>query len=1004
MNEKLNLKPAVIASDRRIKQEDLDESDTYATPNCVSPEDSLQKTLSSSPSTELTKEYYALVPIEGQILDKELIEQDALSSAFKSFIHLGTEKFNDNKTTQCIKPTTLSLNSSHTSKIDKHSIICDISKDSDIDSNSFLFENDKNKINIATSQVRKHIKNSQHALKKSHSCETSAGAGEFSPDSLIADEPSSSSDYLSAAHSASPPEPNALPSPPECRNKMSNTLTITDSGFDNNAMLESHKDVTLADVSLTESTFHDLVNDESTVGDDSASIFLEKKPPLKPKSSNSQLLLTSAYKLPIVEMSGRSSKDEKQRQNEEIVILESSSLSSEAGSWESVFPPKMEKDICEKFINMERESCIDPAYKLRATEATNTSVAFQCMDIAQNTAYKATCCFIDAASLADEEDRQQAQIGQQAQVEPLPVNTYSIFRSSSRPVPCESKQVLSPNDFSESNDNDDSLEQPDPDSIQKDISPTIFEMNEDFADGENSYEDSKVSVHQPQLHTKLAAATSNVNNCVQPSSARNVMISTPNNSIISLKASDFKTYDSEGDAFLKRDTAIDTLKKQITPRPLSTQQDILFKDFDKQDRENSLIIASGIDACEPRHSYREFSNMESLYVTESGPSLMPGRKIGIPTKSGVHIPPEEDKLETIPKASFCASTWVVDMSKVSKLDTSATNRNNQKPGDRTCDNLRASSKSGSNSDGCKSRSSVDSDSSEKSTHKFYIDLSTLPDASTPEQNSVSEASIEKKNIFSMFIDLGENTSTVKEMPARLSSSLNTKKSSKMDVKQATPKTVKSNKKSPGVINGDDTFEKLESLCNSSQMSISEILQNPIAKKIVKEQREVDTSLIEDYHRPHPREGVAPTIREESDSEQYLDIFVRLSDLDRAPVQKNDTVGGAPNTECFERMTRSIPDNNWGETSHTNSRSTDIISSFHSENALSLNRLFPHLKNDISRSMPGSLSGRAEVSLRLGVSSSYGDREELVSDISEMSSVQSSMCRSVVGKNIDKLRI
>lgn len=97
------------------------------------------------------------------------------------------------------------------------------------------------------------------------------------------------------------------------------------------------------------------------------------------------------------------------------------------------------------------------------------------------------------------------------------------------------------------------------------------------------------------------------------------------------------------------------------------------------------------------------------------------------------------------------------------------------------------------------------------------------------------------------------------------------------------------------------------------------------------------------------------------------------------------------------MTRSIPD--WGEQAFlTNSRSIEVITSFHSENALSLNRLFPHLKNEFSRSMPGSLSSRTRSPLRLGTSSTLGDGDEQGSDMSELSSMQSSNCRSGFGNS------
>lgn len=54
------------------------------------------------------------------------------------------------------------------------------------------------------------------------------------------------------------------------------------------------------------------------------------------------------------------------------------------------------------------------------------------------------------------------------------------------------------------------------------------------------------------------------------------------------------------------------------------------------------------------------------------------------------------------------AAWVVDISKNTKTDTSTKNLN-----DKIYDTLRASSKSGSNSEGCKSRGSV-----ERLNHKF----------------------------------------------------------------------------------------------------------------------------------------------------------------------------------------------------------------------------------------------------------------------------------------------
>lgn len=77
-----------------------------------------------------------------------------------------------------------------------------------------------------------------------------------------------------------------------------------------------------------------------------------------------------------------------------------------------------------------------------------------------------------------------------------------MLPTPSQPVPCSTAKVdISPNDWSESNDNEDSLEQPDnkdPDSIQKDLSPTIFEMTPITEDSlcVNTYEDAPVLANE----------------------------------------------------------------------------------------------------------------------------------------------------------------------------------------------------------------------------------------------------------------------------------------------------------------------------------------------------------------------------------------------------------------------------------------------------------------------------------------------------------------------------
>lgn len=91
-----------------------------------------------------------------------------------------------------------------------------------------------------------------------------------------------------------------------------------------------------------------------------------------------------------------STKEEKQRQNEEIFVLESSSISSETGSWEALFPGNCNnagiKDICKIFLSQE---------KLHCTENTGCSTS-----VVQHQTQKPVCtaCFIDASTLFDDNE------------------------------------------------------------------------------------------------------------------------------------------------------------------------------------------------------------------------------------------------------------------------------------------------------------------------------------------------------------------------------------------------------------------------------------------------------------------------------------------------------------------------------------------------------------------------------------------------------------------------
>lgn len=943
----------------------------------------------------MTKEYYALVPIDGHLLEQELNEQDALSNAFQTIIKTQVKENSTLQTSPRNKPTTLSLTSSHSSKIIKHSNSCDtlvsgsfedtyVHSDKQIENKKSSFASQKCKI----IQAFECTKTTDHHFKTLSNGEAIVEKGidpTYSPDSLITDDPSSSSDYLSAALTCSPGISSSVCLPQlnvgEIITKMDNVFTSSDSGLENTGMLESlssHKDVTLTDISLTESTLHDLTSDDLIQAIDAATSPIAESHFQKYKfvstsstsaETSNGLIMPQTSKLndPVA---SKSSKEEKQRQNEEIVILESSSVSSETGSWESVFPPKLaEKEICEKFINNERQFSHNHDVKVK-----NQNVAHYSEDLrpslVQKSPFKSTSCFIDAASLADEEEGAI----QQDQIELKKLDT---LPAPSQPVPCSAvnKPDVSPNDWSESNEIEDSLEQTeskDPDFIQKDLSPTIFEMTPITDDSfcTNMFENATQSVECPKDGSNMSHS---VNKNESFSSTAVFVSDTPHNSMMSLKNSTINTkpFDSE---------------ESETDIAVAIEKD-LKKNLNVKYNESSPIISGGASI----EDHLPNNKRSVIHSQETSDDLMLKSDNGYNTKSPKSI-----------------SAWVVDMSGPIKFEDMNTNGSSctKKPADRTCENLKNESKSTNITDSSnKSRSSIDSDSSEKSSHKFYIDLSSLPDPLPHESIKDAESVSEKKNIFSMYIDLGEK-STLKEMPPRLSSSLNPKKQLTTEIKNLNVKPIKTVKSicNEPVVNklGDQsssvkTFEKYESLCNDPTISISEIIAIPeesTKPKII----ETGSTKKTEHFRGFNGDNLATTvIEEEPPTQQAPDLFVKLSDLDKPavktdiclPLKRKDT------SILDVRMTRSIPENNWG--SHaTTSRSTEIMSSFHSENALSLNRLFPHLKNEFSKSMPGSLSGRTQSPLRQGPSS-HGELDEPTSDMSEMSSVQSSVCRSVVGE-------
>lgn len=1005
MDENLNIIQSNPTTTVKTQEERGDEPDVFLTPKCISPyiENAFEKTISSSPSTDLTKEYYALVPIDSNLLEKELIEQDALSNAFQSIIK-----------SQRNKPTSLSLTSSHSPKTVKHSISCDILNNCQLPKENNVnqpLKPDEQKVIDHTSQKLNSKSNLEPTVSSNREIASSQGvidkevevSSALSPDSLVTDDPSSSSDYLSAAFNYSPGVSTACTSHLNVGDnisRMENNVTSSDSGLENTGLLESmgsHKDVTLTDVSLTESTLHDLTTDE--VNDSMSSSLADKNyqrfKKITTSTHSGSSDVNGIFANPPLQSkdapSYESSKEEKQRQNEEIVILESSSLSSETGSWESVFPPKhADRQICDKFINSERQHSSVGDVGDRNNQASNVKEKFS-PSLVTKSPFKSTSCFIDAASLVDEDDDT---IKIQVDSKETYRNIVSdILPAPSEPVPCSTAKLdASPNDWSESNDNEDSLEQgdqKDPDSIQKDLSPTIFEMTPITEDSlcTNAFETAVHNEEENKIAKSCEHSDPRIDKEVSHSSNTVFVSYTPHNSIMSIKSSALRQYESE--------------ESESDATVVGRENHVNMKKNILKYNESSPIVSGGA-------SIEDHLPQSGSY---SGSPITRRKIENIPIVSGAYIPEIEDSSHKKSPRPSNVSAWVVDMSCHSKSDVDKNTSSVTKPGDRTCYNLINESKHNSNDNSNKSRSSIDSDSSEKSSHKFYIDLSSLPDPLPPKKNNVSENTNEKKNIFSMYIDLGDK-STVKEMPARLSSSLNVRKSTVGENKNISKanqnKTGKDSSTEgtpaqfPIISNTNQStcfFEKYESLCNDPNVSISEIIKIPQECSSKPENipdpkgfntKDVDQPAVES----NQQNNVSVP---KNNDHQCDDVFVKLSDLDK-PLQKPNTSMPVDEHKVLEvRMTRSIPENNWSDQNNASApRSIEVISSFHSENALSLNRLFPHLKNEFSRSMPGILSSRTRSPMRMGVSPSPGEIEEQISDMSEVSSMQSSMCRSVIG--------
>ncbi|XP_013162209.1 PREDICTED: uncharacterized protein LOC106113791 isoform X2 [Papilio xuthus] len=786
-----------------LSKDDLpDENEIFLTPKCLSPfpEQEL-KGNPLSPNTELTKEYYALVPIDGHTFDQEIGEQDALSNAFQSMINAQAKETIKQQLSPRNKPTSLALTSSHTTKTIQHSNSCDT-----FDSNRFedIYYQSENvvkktldetfslkKCSIPTDELVDNLNNDLKTLSNGESVVDKTIEPSYTPDSLITDEPSSSSDYLSATYTCPPGIYSSICQPlnniGDSFTKMDSTFTPSDSGVEN-GLLESqssHRDITLTDLSLTESAIQDSSSDDlkqmlsssNPTDDNNVSKYKYASGQSDKGSLSSTSTETSsgqvAYRQTeerssVRAMDLQSSKEEKQRQNEEIVNLESSSVSSETGSWESIFPPKIgEKAICEQFISEERQSNNQNTVTKITDFMENNS-----QSLVQKIQVQSGSCFIDAASLQDED-------------ETIGIEENLKYYDNYKKRDIEKSDSLLP-------------------VLSETPSSSQIETGKNgLCDGTDDY-----TKPQPKADS---------NEIVEMKSLEE------NHKNTSSLTNDFKQH---------FDASNDFGKTSDTPH-------------------NSINVSHPLQE-------KKATNDEKINNDENNSTI-----------------------DNIPVAQ------------------------------------------------------------EKSSHTFYIDFSSLPDSNPTEDTKTVETQSEKKNMFSMFIDLGEK-SKLKKIPARLSSLFPPRK----------------NTKEKSLIEQTSTasFESCEMLCKDTSLTISEIVAIHNQMESEKQTAFVQKSEPSAEANYNPDEMASESVvKEVKNVQDHSDLFVKLSDLDKPPMKTDFTRILQRKSEGLDvRMTRSIPENNW-RVSHTSTyRSTEIVSSFHSENALSLNRLFPHLKDQlISRSMPGS---------------------------------------------------
>ncbi|XP_068632373.1 uncharacterized protein [Battus philenor] len=358
-------------------------------------------------------------------------------------------------------------------------------------------------------------------------------------------------------------------------------------------------------------------------------------------------------------------------------------------------------------------------------------------------------------------------------------------------------------------------------------------------------------------------------------------------------------------------------------------------------------------------------NAKEINITQNNKNGgQPSRQFALIPEESINESHAKGEDEIEPKGQVVA--WVVDMSDPDRSEDRILNAHKMKQSEKIL-------KKDTNNDSTenKSRRSIESNKAEITNLKFFIDLNATT-SNAVENTKDSQIPHEKKNIFPMYVDLGLNTS-VREMPALYSSCNSKKKNYNKSIKDVRNKLLCDSSevnKTTGKSSTLGSFERYESLCNNVALSIPEIIAMPREEVLKKRfNSEQNNKVIVSDKKKTTAITIAPDVEGPNlEKDQISTNYVKLSDLDKDVIK---AYGPIYHSEFDSVMTGSI--NERDSSFQAISTPVAMASSFHSENALSLNRLFPQLKEQFSQSMSELLPGRARLPLDTKLSFSYNEK-------------------------------